>query len=143
MRRASVQMIAAMVASVTVFSMGTAVMAQDTLPNSTNALPPHIETMLDNAKDDFASITWLESPRLDLVQYPERALSRDMNGTATVACMAYADGIIRHCKVLEETPIGFGFGAVALSYIASGRLHPSEDTQTIRTFKARVPFQIN
>lgn len=54
--------------------------------------------------------------------YPSRALERGVSGSATLTCVAAADGTPTGCSITSETPAGAGFGAEALRASRHGRL---------------------
>ena len=70
--------------------------------------------------------TWLRKPTgAQLMDaYPERALNRDMSGSATLRCAVRLDGSLTGCSVLAETPGGYGFGRSALSLSRYFRMNP-------------------
>jgi protein TonB len=46
--------------------------------------------------------------------YPEAASERTISGFGIIRCAVAADGWFRDCTVLNEAPMGKGFGAAAL-----------------------------
>lgn len=60
---------------------------------------------------------WVRRPRAaDLTRaLPAEALRRGQDGRARMRCEVSAEGTLRRCVVLEESPAGLGFGAAALS----------------------------
>jgi len=138
MRSFSVQIIAALATGFTAFSLAPAAVAQRASPTP---IPPQIEALLDQA-EEFSS-EWLVTPRPTANDYPQSAIDRGISGSATVACITPADGLIRFCKVVEETPLGSGFGEAAIAIVARGKLKPSDNPDTINVFKVRVPFGIS
>lgn len=70
--------------------------------------------------------TWLRKPSSAQLMdaYPERALNRDMAGSATLRCAVRLDGSLTGCSVLTETPGGYGFGRSALSLSRYFRMNP-------------------
>jgi len=65
-----------------------------------------------------AAITQAELMRF----YPPNALERRVEGRATVACAVARDGALRRCRVVRETPSGWGFGEAALKVADRARL---------------------
>lgn len=61
-------------------------------------------------------VRWAETPGREDVAgiYPARALSLGLGGRAGAECRVGADGGMSGCKVVDELPAGFGFGAAAL-----------------------------
>jgi periplasmic protein TonB len=58
--------------------------------------------------------------------YPERAAKAHVSGVARLDCQVASTGDLSGCKVVSESPTGFGFGQAALKMIADGKfkLHP-------------------
>ncbi len=48
--------------------------------------------------------------------YPRRARERGVRGQATVRCLVSIDGKLEQCRVVQESPPEYGFGAAALRY---------------------------
>lgn len=140
MRRLRVQIFAAVTAGFAAFSLAPSALAQS---SGQPIIPPQIEALLDNAEDFSSNGTWLVPPRPIANDFPQKAVDKGVSGSATVACITPADGLIRHCKVIEETPGDYGFGDAAISIVARGKLNPSDDPNTVNVFKVRIPFTIH
>jgi protein TonB len=69
---------------------------------------------------------WLKKPTAAQVAnaYPERALMRDIGGTAKLSCKVTAIGAVRNCVVVSETPSEYGFGAAALKLSKNFQMKP-------------------
>jgi Gram-negative bacterial TonB protein C-terminal len=63
--------------------------------------------------------TWLNHMTQD-AYYPANALRANVRGRTTVQCDAGVDGRLSGCKVLNETPLGYGFGEAALRMYQTG-----------------------
>lgn len=72
------------------------------------------------------SPTWLRKPSGDELAraYPDRAQRRGVGGQATLACQVTAQGGVRDCRVVSESPGDFGFGAAALKLTRYFRMSP-------------------
>ncbi|MGN6207479.1 energy transducer TonB [Asticcacaulis sp.] len=46
--------------------------------------------------------------------YPDRALEVEVNGVANIDCVLQADGKVKDCVVVKETPAGYGFGEATI-----------------------------
>ena len=70
--------------------------------------------------------TWLRKPSGDQLMdaYPQRALNREVSGSATLRCAVRLDGSLTGCSVLAETPGGYGFGRSALGLSRYFRMNP-------------------
>lgn len=70
--------------------------------------------------------TWLRKPSgAQLMDaYPERAITRNVSGSATLRCAVRLDGSLTGCSVLTETPGGYGFGRSALGLSRYFRMNP-------------------
>ena len=71
-----------------------------------------------------AGVTFTQTPTPDdyVAAYPARAAAEAVGGVANIDCQAAANGSLTDCKVVSETPEGYGFGAAALSLSAKIRL---------------------
>ena len=72
---------------------------------------------------------WLRQPTGDDFAdvYPQRALTAGKSGAALIDCSVAASGDLVGCRVAEEAPPGWGFGAAALALIKRFRLVPREE----------------
>jgi protein TonB len=72
------------------------------------------------------SPNWLRKPSGEELAraYPDRALRREVEGSATLACLVTAQGAVRDCRVAAESPDEFGFGAAALKLTRFFRMSP-------------------
>ena len=144
MRKTS-QATSCVIAMMAVLAFGSSADAQVRPRNSpppTQSIPPEIEALLDRVDEFNSDATWLVAPRPTEHDFPARALSRGISGSATVACITPADGLIRFCKVIEESTPGVGFGEAAIAIVSRSKLNPSDDPNKINVFKVRVPFTI-
>jgi protein TonB len=60
-------------------------------------------------------------------EYPRDALERGVSGRATVECEVVANGLLDHCRVLEEDPAGYGFGDAAVRLAFEHQVRPDAD----------------
>ncbi|KSB90847.1 hypothetical protein AS593_11590 [Caulobacter vibrioides] len=69
---------------------------------------------------------WQRKPTADQMAryYPERAQREDVGGLATIGCMVGKGGRLTDCKVLKETPEGYGFGKAAVKLSAEFEMTP-------------------
>jgi TonB family protein len=74
----------------------------DPSPGSTAANPP-------------VSLRWLSEPDGYSIHYPERARRMDKSGQVLMRCKVKTDGYLSACVITSEKPLGFDFGAAALS----------------------------
>jgi protein TonB len=56
---------------------------------------------------------------------PWQALLEGITGTVVLACRIDVRQRARNCRVLSETPRGYGFGSAALAVVRLGRISPA------------------
>src|SRR5580698_9884577 len=78
---------------------------------------------------DVTDPVWTKAPdRGDLAKaYPVDAAKRGAEGMATLRCTVSGAGTLQDCSVLQESPVGGGFGAAALSLTAGFELKTHTD----------------
>ena len=67
--------------------------------------------------------------------YPPAAANLGLSGEATLHCAVIGDGRLRGCKVLRESPSGYGFGQAAVTVAAYYRAAPEAGPEV--TFPVR------
>jgi protein TonB len=69
---------------------------------------------------------WLSRPTAaQLIKvYPDKALYASKSGHVVMHCSVTPEGKLSDCKITQETPKGFGFGAAVLSLVPLYRLEP-------------------
>lgn len=73
--------------------------------------------------------------------YPKIAADREIPGRAILDCDVNAAGGLEHCRVVEETPQGYGFGEAALGLSGLFRMNPgSVDLSDPARRRAVVPI---
>jgi protein TonB len=70
---------------------------------------------------------WIRKPSGDDLAraYPQKAASLGISGRGVIKCAITLKGDLTDCVVLEETPLGYGFGAAALSLAPKFRMQPA------------------
>jgi len=73
---------------------------------------------------DLSDPVWTQAPDRDAWAraYPSDAAKAGISGAVKVRCAATSDGGLQNCAVVEETPVGHGFGAAALSLTSGMQL---------------------
>jgi protein TonB len=75
--------------------------------------------------------------------YPSIALRRGKSGAVRLDCLVRTDGALA-CRIVEETPEGYGFGDAALRISQTYRMVPAmREGQPIEArYPLRVPFEL-
>jgi hypothetical protein len=60
---------------------------------------------------------WLKRPTPEMLKelYPTAAAKKGEDGQAVIGCIVTVQGLLRACKVLDESPAGLDFGAAGLA----------------------------
>ena len=92
-------------------------------PSSDQAIHLPLDTDLSPGTDGPTLVT---APANDDLQreYPRVALLMDLGGRATITCMATTDGRLEDCHVVDEDPVGLGFGTATVRAAAYFRVKP-------------------
>ena len=88
--------------------------------------------------DQGSTSPWARYP---VPEYPERAMSRGLDGRVTLRCGYDPTGALTACEIAEETPPGAGFGLASLAGARRGRL--AQHTLDQMPPGARIAFTIN
>ena len=70
---------------------------------------------------------WITKPSWSQMKQhnPRRAALERVSGTALLACRVDPRQRPRSCRILSETPRGYGFGSAALAVVRVGRIRPA------------------
>lgn len=91
----------------------------------------------------YISPRWITPPR---PQFPAEALRAGVSSASVVLeCSTSVDGGLEQCRVAEERPEGFGFGAAALEAVSAARVSPAqiEDAPTEAMIRFRTQFRLD
>lgn len=83
--------------------------------------------------------------RVPSAEFPEQALAAGVpEGAVQLICEAEVSGRLSQCRILSETPTGYGFGANAVQAAEAARIHPRQvDGVAVRsTTKFTVRYQL-
>jgi len=85
---------------------------------------------------------WREMPSAEVLAqvYPAKAIAENLGGKTVIECKVSIDGDLSLCKVLSETPAGYGFGQAALDAAPSFQMEPAIRDGVRRESTVRIPI---
>lgn len=73
--------------------------------------------------------------------YPRAAMVKGLSGRATITCRILAKGRLTDCNVIDETPVGMGFGAAAVRLAPYFQMTTTTaDGQSVEGGTIRIPL---
>ncbi len=96
------------------------------------------------AASDLAYPVWVRSPQATESDYPEQARRNNIQGDAALRCGVRDDGRLADCRVVAETPEGYGFADGAAQAARRARIDPQSlvNEAPDRTVLVRVRFRL-
>jgi protein TonB len=95
---------------------------------------------------DIRNPQWLKRPGASEFArfYPDRAQRMEQEGSATITCGVTAAGSLTDCRLVRETPDGFGFGAATLKLAQYFKMSPrTVDGQPVEGGQVTIPIRFN
>ena len=89
--------------------------------------------------------TWMQLPRSGdyMRSFPTRARLEHVGGRATIRCTITFNGRLTDCRVLSETPPGYGFGPAAIDLAHHMRITPATNSgQSLAGQTLDLPFSM-
>ncbi|MDB5432531.1 MAG: energy transducer TonB [Caulobacter sp.] len=87
---------------------------------------------------------WAVKPDAGLFSryFPERAEREEVSGAAVISCGVAVSGDLRTCKLVSESPAGYGFGDAALRMAPHMKMTPAtRDGEPVATGAVRIPLK--
>lgn len=100
---------------------------------------PREVTIVDDWSGADTFTDWRKKPSAEdiVAVFPKDAYRRGISGKASINCVVTVQGALSDCLVLEETPVGAGFGAAAIALTPQFLMKPAQSkgvpTQTTAT----------
>ena len=86
---------------------------------------------------------WLERPDADRVAeaFPQIAQMLGLEGRTTLSCDVNSKGVLEHCVVVSESPVGLGFGPATVALAKTFKMKPKTvDGVPVNGGTVRIPM---
>ena len=81
------------------------------IPSPPVPITPHVLPQIPEPPEGYIAGNWSYPPIDDMqAAYPAKALDDEVDGQVKIDCLVAVTGRLISCKVLSETPAGYGFG---------------------------------
>jgi TonB family protein len=90
---------------------------------------------------DPRSLVGLDRASMFSRYYPERAQREDVPGDVSLSCQVTKDDKLQACRVLSETPAGYGFGKAAVQLAGLMTLPPKDLAHVRPGERVQIPIK--
>lgn len=118
-------------------------LAAEALPASILLINEQGQRTVLSLDDPAPPPAWAKAPQPTASDFPIPALEAGVSGEATVSCEFTPTGDVVNCQVVEETPLGYGFGTAGVQIVSRGKLTQETVANSVGSITVRIPFYLD